>query len=518
MSAQYRHEQRQQWREQLSSLLVSVLNIKRSHPLHRRLLDRCLHQLDPVVHRFQDTRSRDVRDDVRRWTERLGIHGDELAAYELETAFAAFERRIQQQWQAQHEQEAQYRIVALLLRLARLPSTGQLQRQRMAGEVRLRHEERAAEQAVMAGREQLISVSDDDDDGWEAEFNRFSDSEVDDAEERREAGEAAHLGSTIGRQADGRETERSRPASSHRPSYLTALEEVWPYIDNDAELERQQQPRRLRRASGGEGGGGKELLPLLQPEVVTLQLLLDPERDSSTPLVSEQLVLCHLLLLCLQLPNALFVWDEQAAEYVALQPLAVSHLSAASLASIIGPFARHATNTRRLRIFVQTCCSASLRHSSCAHRLGCCLAAYLDSHERWLSQALAAVETTAPTLLSLSEQLAASMKQVDALQSLTARLSPPALPPSAAGAASAPPSALDTARLLSELHSQYALASLRDDRQLAALLLSLFLETLSPYLEALHTVSTAERCTAMNVVHCLLLCLTHVSLLLPAAV
>ena len=238
--------------------------------------------------------------------ERLEVNNDDIAAEAVRHTFHSFE----QQCSASHpaspdaDRDAPYRIIALILLLARNPLHGlpgptipfPLPRQSV-GQVKPSDDD---------------SGVDDDDEEWQAECSR-STSESDE-EEDLDGGPSpvapvpsASLqeNSTAERWATSLETEKAQTEpSSSQSDFLRALDVVWWKVeDRDA-------GEALRHGFAGgiarhDDGNSVTSSPL----TLQRQLRADAEKLNRTtytapvPVVSEAFVVFHLLLLCQHLPS-----------------------------------------------------------------------------------------------------------------------------------------------------------------------------------------------------------------------
>ena len=293
------------------------------------------------------------------------MNHDEGAAAAVRHAFHSFEQLCTA---THHEQQqtgdAPYRIIALLLSLARAPSSPAELSSQWAAPLDVSSSNSQPLPHPHSARQLQAADEDseeDDDDGWQAEYSRStSESEEEDSGDGPSPATAVasmQKESTAERWARLRETEqRPTDASPSQSDYLQALDVVWQKVeDGDA-------------GTVGKLGSVGDGAPLDRGKKATssppsLQRLLHEHADAErltrsvytppVPVVSEAFVVFQLLLLCQHMPNALREWDSATSTYRSIQALAVPHLSIVSLASIVATSARHAANTRNILAFVE---------------------------------------------------------------------------------------------------------------------------------------------------------------------
>ena len=485
-----------------------------------------------------------MRAAVEAWAERLEVHNDEATANAVRAVFAAFERLLAQHFPiTEHEQ--QHRTIALLLSLARIPSFSSSSQLLRADVLPHGRAHDVAERGQAQDAMTVIGESDDDDDGWEVEFDRTTSASDDDLDSHSAAAHRLTLQpvpvaekSFAERWATLHEDapQQNAASASLESSYVKALALVWDKLHghNDqrddavrptwpsttAELASSEQPPTLYEALAGE-------------IVAEYRLPID--------VVGEAFVVSHLLLLCQHLPSqcalaaaaqlshtrpaadtappsavrsadALCEWRPASSSVnesvPPLSPAAVrgssvltstarSHCVCASQyecgRSVSTP---HLSSSSLNSIFASFAQHATVTRGILAFIDNQCSACSTTArcHQRLGDSLLAYVNRYLAWLTAMQDGLDAGA--VSSLLSLTDQFHPFVLHMDAVLATlkrltdggSDRATAVDSARLLSVLFDAYSTACVLEDGALTALFLCLFLDALEPYLDMLDTV------------------------------
>ena len=252
-----------------------------------------------------------MRESLDGWVDRLRVHGQDLSADTVRHAFDALEQRLQQT-SPPSDVDSPYRIVALLLRLARVPSShlsSDAPRLTPLRDLALRRSKEEEESKVPPHADDDGS-EENDDDGWAAEYNRStSDSEEDEQRDTPSSPPQSTERPSRGERPTDAERwtrlhqrdEGSTPLSSDS-SFLHALDVVWHEVGlTGAEV------APVPQVEDDWVEPSKTTGPLLHPTPsLQWQLQAEVERlglTASVRVVRSAFVVAHLLLLCQHLPS-----------------------------------------------------------------------------------------------------------------------------------------------------------------------------------------------------------------------